>query len=680
MKLSKKQLEMDQAIHKEWLITNGIGGYASSTVLGANTRRYHGLLIAPLKQPARRHLILSKLDESMWVENQKYDLYTNVCKNYISEGYKNLESFEKNPLPEFVYKVGNVKIVKKIGLVYGKNVVVVKYEIKNNNTQQAKFVIAPVMNFRDFHGMTTNHDFTLQQNTNQQKTEIKIDDNQPIYMTISEGTYIEHEHDIFKNMYYWKEEERGFFPEEDLCVPGRYEVHIEPKEKKEITVVVSLDSDIEKLDADAVLEAEIERLEDLVEQTKLISTKANATKTKQEKDEEAFLRDLIIATDNFIINRPEFGTHSILAGFPWFLDWGRDTCIAFEGLLLITKRFDLAKEVLLTLTRDIKCGLVPNGYSESDGMPLYNSADSSLLLFEQVNKFMKYTKDYDFIRENLYEKLKDIIENYRNGIDLDGNNIDIDEDGLLVSGTPQTQNTWMDAKIGDYVVTPRNGKVVELNSLWYNALKTMEYLAKKFGEKELADRYKKLAKEHKKVFEAKFYNPNKKSLFDVLGDDKIRPNQLFSLATTYPVINPASDLGKTIFETAKKKLLTKCGLRTLAKEEEGYIAEYQGDSFKRDSSYHQGVSWVWLLGLYADSLENIIDSEKDRIEKEKFIMEKEKLVQDVYETFKKELYQKECVGSISELYDSKAPYQPGGTCAQAWSVSEVLKIVNRLEK
>ena len=208
----------------------------------------------------------------------------------------------------------------------------------------------------------------------------------------------------------------------------------------------------------------------------------------------------------------------------------------------------------------------------------------------------------------------------------------------------------------------------------------MEYLAKKFGEKELADRYKKLAKEHKKVFEAKFYNPNKKSLFDVLGDDKIRPNQLFSLATTYPVINPASDLGKTIFETAKKKLLTKCGLRTLAKEEEGYIAEYQGDSFKRDSSYHQGVSWVWLLGLYADSLENIIDSEKDRIEKEKFIMEKEKLVQDVYETFKKELYQKECVGSISELYDSKAPYQPGGTCAQAWSVSEVLKIVNRLEK
>ena len=201
----------------------------------------------------------------------------------------------------------------------------------------------------------------------------------------------------------------------------------------------------------------------------------------------------------------------------------------------------------------------------------------------------------------------------------------------------------MDAKIGDYVVTPRNGKVVELNSLWYNALKTMEHLAKKFGEKELADFYKKMAKKHQKTFEEKFYNPAKKSLYDVLGDDKIRPNQLFSIATTYPIINPASDMGKTIFETAKKKLVTKCGLRTLAKKEEGYIAQYFGDSLKRDKSYHQGISWVWLLGLYADSLENIIDSEKDRIEKEKYIIEKEKLVENVYQTFKKEFYDKECI-------------------------------------
>lgn len=677
MKLTKRQLGLESGLGQEWLITNGMGGYASSTVLGANTRRYHGLLVAPLEAPAKRHLILAKLDESILVNGEKYDLYTNVCKNYISEGYKNLESFEKNPLPEFVYKIENIKIVKKICLVYKKNTVIVHYEIKNNKAEEIQMTIAPIMNFRDFHQMTSNHNFKLEQKTEQNKTEIKLDGNRPVYMMINEGNYIPHENDTFKNMYYLKEEERGFFPEEDLCVPGRYEIAIKPKEKKEVAMIISLESDIEKIEANKVFEEEIQRIEEIVKQSKLVKTKTSMT--KQEKEEKMFLKDLVMATDNFMIDRPAFGTHSILAGFPWFLDWGRDTCIAFEGLLLITKRYELAREVLCTLTRDIQCGLVPNGYSETDGKPLYNSADSSLLLFEQVNKFMKYTRDYAFIKENIYDKLKDIVQNYQAGIDLDDNNIYIDEDGLLVSGTPHTQNTWMDAKIGDYVVTPRNGKVVELNALWYNALKTLEYLAKKFEEKELADFCKKTAKLHKKVFEEKFYNPHKKSLYDVLGDDKIRPNQLFSIATTYPVINPASVTGKTIFETVKKKLLTKYGLRTLAKEEEGYIAEYQGDSYKRDMSYHQGISWVWLLGLYADSLENIIDSEKDRIEKEKYIIEKEKLVENVYDTFKKELYHKDCVGSISELYDSKFPYKPGGTCAQAWSVSEILKIVSRKE-
>ncbi len=641
MKLTKKQLEIKNALEKEWLITNGIGGYASSSVIGANTRRYHGLLIAPLKSPAKRHLIVAKLDESVWVNHEKYDLYTNVCKNYLSEGYKNLESFEKNPLPEFGYKVANVKVNKKISLVYGKNTVVVNYQIKNNNAEEAKLTIAPVLNFRDFHHMTTNHDFQMEQNTANQKTQIKLDENIPIFMISNEGNYIAHNHDIFKNMYYLKEEERGFFPEEDLCVPGRYEIIVEPKKKKEITIAISLEDDLEILNEDEVFEAETQRLEQIIKQSKLVSAKSNLT--KEEKEHNDFLRDLVISTDNFIVYRPEFKTHSILAGFPWFLDWGRDTAISFEGLLLITKRYDLAREILLTLTRDIQCGLVPNGYSETDGKPLYNSADSSLLLIEQINKFVKYTKDYEFIKENMYDKLKNIVENYQNGIELDDNNIYIDTDGLLVSGTPQTQNTWMDAKIGDYVVTPRNGKVVELNSLWYNALKTMEHLAKKFGEKELADFYKKMAKKHQKTFEEKFYNPAKKSLYDVLGDDKIRPNQLFSIATTYPIINPASDMGKKIFETAKKKLVTKCGLRTLAKKEEGYIAQYFGDSLKRDKSYHQGISWVWLLGLYADSLENIIDSEKDRIEKEKYIIEKEKLVENVYQTFKKEFYDKECI-------------------------------------
>jgi len=672
MKLSKKQLDLKDSLEKEWLITNGIGGYSSSTIIGANTRKYHGLLVAPLKVPGMRHLILSKLDESICVNGEKFDLYTNLCKNYISEGYKFQESFAKEFYPEFVYKAGGVKIAKKIVMIYEKNTVIINYTVKNDNSDELVMTIAPIMNFRDFHSMTTNHNFNVIQEISDKIT-INIDGNIPIYLKCDDSNYIRHDNDNFKNMYYLKEEERGFFPEEDLCVPGRFEIEIGSKKKKEINIIVSLDEDIDNIDCQKAFEAEEERINQIVKNAKIIDNKTNLT--KQEKDRNEFLKDLIIASDNFVINRPKINLHSIIAGYPWFLDWGRDTAISFEGLLLITKRYDLAREILLNLTRDIKCGLVPNGYSETDGKPLYNSADSSLLLFEQVNKFLKYTKDYDFIKENIYDKLIDIVKNYQAGIDLDGNNIYIDSDNLLVSGTPNIQNTWMDAKIGDFVVTPRNGKVVELNSLWYNALKTLENLAKKFGDKDASDSYKKLAKIHQKSFEENFYNPNKKSLYDVLGDSKIRPNQLFAISTTYPVISPSSQTGKAIFETCKKKLLTKYGLKTLAENEDGYIGEYSGDRLKRDMSYHQGITWVWILGIYSDALSNIIDSEKDRIEKEKYIIEQEKLVENTYNTFKKELYGKDCVGNISEVYNSEAPYNPGGTFAQAWSVAEILRIV-----
>lgn len=677
MKLSKKQIDLKECLNKEWVLSNGTGGFCSSTVIGANTRRYHGLLIAPLIPPAQRHLLVSKLDECVIIDGKEYNLYTNICKNYVSEGYKYLYSFEKEYLPIFTYKIENIKITKTISMVYGRNTVVIQYKIKNGK-KNAKLKLAPILNFRDFHQMTTNHEFTVKQKIDNNKIRVEIDGNAvtPIYLFSNDGNYIKHENDIFRNMFYLKEEERGFFPEENLLVPGRYEIDIKPNEMKEITFVASLEDNIEQIDSNKVFKDEIERQDNIIKQTGLLKTKSKLT--KQEKDYNEVVKQLIIATDSFVINRPLFGTHSILAGYPWFLDWGRDTLIAYEGLLLITKRFDLAKEILLTFTRDVKFGLVPNGYSGFDNRPLYNSADASLLLFEQVNKYISYTKDYDFIRENIYEKLKDIIENYSKGIDLDNNNIYIAEDGLLCSGTETTQNTWMDAKIGNFAVTPRNGKVVELNALWYNALRTLENLAKRFDEKEVSDSCRKVANNHKKVFEEMFYNPKKKSLYDVIGDSKIRPNQLFSISTTYPVIKPSSEIGKTIFKTVTTKLLTKYGLRTLAKGEEGYIPYYEGDSFKRDMSYHQGVVWVWLLGLYSDSFKNIINDEKDRLEKEKLIIEYEKFAKSVYATFKVEINSSEGIGTISELYNSEKPFKPGGTFSQAWSVSEVLKIITKM--
>ena len=677
MKISKKQIELKECLGKEWIITNGIGGFASSSVLGANTRRYHGLLVASLMPPARRHLIISKLDESIIVDNEEYNLFTNVCKNYISDGYKYIDSFEKEYLPVYTFKINDIKIVKTISMVYGKNTVVVQYKIKNGK-KESKFKLAPIVNFRDFHHMNTNHTYQLNQLEDKNKVKIEVDrnDKTPIYLYVKDSEYIKHENDTFWNMFYLKEEERGFYPEENLLVPGRFEITIKPRETKEITFVASLDSDIETINSNDVFENEIKRLQNIIEETGL--QKIKTKQTKQEKEYNEFVKDLIISSDTFVIDRPDFGTHSVIAGYPWFLDWGRDTLISFEGLFLVTKRFNLAKEILLTFTKDIKCGLVPNGYSESDNKPLYNSADASLLLFEQVNKYLQYTKDYDFIKEYIYEHLKDIIENYSQGIDLENNNIYIAEDMLLSTGTETTQNTWMDAKIGNYAVTPRNGKVVELNALWYNGLRTLENLANKFNEKDVESRCRKAANKHQKVFEEQFFNKKKKTLYDVIGDSKIRPNQLFSISCTYPVIKPSSEIGKAIFKTVTSKLLTKYGLRTLAKGEEGYIAYYEGDPVKRDMSYHQGIVWVWLMGLYHDSFKNIINDEKDRLEKEKFKIEYEKFIKNVYSTFKSEINGEEGIGSISEVYSSQTPFKPGGTFAQAWSISEIIKIITKL--
>lgn len=679
MKLGKLKLDLKDGLKKEWIITNGIGGFCSSTVIGANTRRYHGLLIASLNPPASRYLILSKLDESISIEDRNYCLYTNICKEYVSDGFKRQESFEKEYFPIFNYKVEDVKIEKKIAMMYGKNTTVVSYKIQNGR-QASKMTIAPIVNFRDFHSMTTNKNFTLKQNVNATKVCVNfIEENtRPIYMYLSEGKYIDYESDTFKNMYYIKEEQRGFYSEENLAVSGRFEVELQPKEIKEIYFVVSLDENVEKINVPDVFEKEQERLEKIVENSNLIKEKKKYT--RQEKEQNQVIKDLIITSDSFVIDRPKFESKSIIAGFPWFLDWGRDTFIAFEGILLVTKRFEEAKSVLKTFTKDIKEGLVPNGYAEGTDKPLYNSVDASLLLFEVVNKYLSYTKDYDFVKENLYNILKDIIFNYTKGINLDNNNIYVAEDNLLNSGTKDTQNTWMDAKIGDYVVTPRNGKAVEINALWYNALKTLESLAKRFEDKDTMLKSRNMAKKHKEAFANQFYNKKKKCLYDVIDDDRIRPNQLFALATTYPVLDLTSEEAKNTFETCTSKLLLTHGLRTLARGEDGYVPEYEGDGFKRDMCYHQGPTWPWLLGIYNDAFENIIKAEKDEKANKKLKENYAKFLDDVYVTFKKEIYAEEGICTISEIYNSKLPYTAGGTFSQAWSVSEVLRIILKRNK
>lgn len=679
MKITKEKMSLEEGLSKEWIISNGIGGFASSTILGANTRKYHGLLIAPLTPPARRFLVLSKVDESIVINGKETALYTNVCKDYISEGYKNLELFEKRSVPRYTYKVNDTVIQKTICMEYGKNTVGIFYKIMNGKNKST-FKITPLLNFRDFHTMSTEHNYRIRQDINNTKIKLIIDEESrtPLYMYCSDGKYIKYQNNKFKNMFYMEEQKRGFYPEEDHAIPGSYEIEINPNEEKEISFIFSFEENIEGLDLKRIVLNERIRLIKIIKNSNLLLdeesvTSKNDKKKVEEKNE--ILQSLIIAADSFIAYRPSFGLHTILAGYPWFLDWGRDSLIALEGLLLVTKRFDIAKEVLLTFTKDIKFGLVPNGYSGYDNRPLYNSADSSLLLFEELNKYIRYTNDYEFVEKNFYRALVKVIEAYINGIDVDNNNIYMDKDYLINSGTENTQNTWMDAKVNGFAVTPRNGKAVEINSMWYNALMIMGDLTRKYKSDEKAKYYYDMADKTKKSFNKKFYNKDKKCLYDVLGDNKIRPNQLFSMSLSYPVIDPNSKKAEEIIDTVTKKLYTKHGLKTLEKGQENYVEVYEGDGFRRDMSYHQGITWTWLFGLYFDCLRNIIKYSKAETRKNKMILKYKKFISETYNTFKKEIDDNGCLGSIAELYDSKVPYLPKGAISQAWSVSEILRII-----
>ena len=656
-----------KSLRRDWIITNGIGGYCAQSELGCNTRKYHGLLVAALEPPAKRTVILSKLDESIEINDKKYNLFSNISNGYISEGYKYYTDFKKEYVPIYSYKIEKVDVKKFICMQYGKNTVAVLYRIQNHG-DEAKLTLAPVLNFRDFHSINNNHHYDAKQSRTGNKVEVILDNNEkyPIFMYCSEGKYLKHINDEFYNMYYPREAERGFCAEENLYVPGVYSINIAPNEEKVITFVCSLDEKIEDIDGIDLVNKEVMRLSGLIYDSELLQNR-NINDSCVD-----MIKNLVVASDNFVVARKKTGLHTIIAGYPWFLDWGRDTLISFEGLLLRTKRFNLAKEVLLTSIKDLKFGLVPNGYNEYNDKPLYNSADSSLLLIEQVYKYAKYTLDGEFVEKKMYPALKEIMNSYEKGIDLDGDNIYLDNDGLLSAGSENTQITWMDVKFDGKAVTPRNGKTVELNALWYNALKIMARLSEKMGDKINCKRYIMMSEITKRSFIDKFYNEEKHCLYDVLGDDKIRPNQLFALSLSHPIIDDKK-MAKEILDTVKNKLLNDYGLKTLAQGEEEYTEVYEGSPEKRDKSYHQGITWVWLLGAYYDALRNyekIAKSERKEVKEEI-----DEFSHNVASTFEKEMKTNASIGTISEIYDSRFPFEARGAFAQAWSVAEVLRIV-----
>ena len=484
-------------------------------------------------------------------------------------------------------------------------------------------------------------------------------------------------------MFYQKEALRGFDAEENHAVPGTFEVEIKPNEDKEIVFFCSLDGEngnsleeLQRLSGTKIIENEKKRINEQVKTSGLIDFKKLPKEHEERQSYIDLVNEYMVASDNFIVYRPSMKLHTVIAGYPWFLDWGRDTLIAFEGLLLISKKYKIAEEVLLTFAKNVKQGIVPNGFDEYDGHALYNSADASLLLFEQVEKYLEYTGNYDFVKENLYGTMIKIIDNYINGTNLDSNNIRFDDKTYLISsGTMDTQNTWMDAKVGGKPVTPRDGKAVEINAMWYNALRIMQNLSKHYMKMIRYYEYGMLAKNCQKSFVKRFYNPYKKCLYDVLGDDKIRPNQIFALSLTYPVLDCDKDMAKEVFVTVTQKLLNRYGLQTLASGEPGFSAIYEGSPEERDSKYHQGITWPWLLGQYYNALKNLIKAEKNEESKQKLTNTLTQFRINTANTFTYELTKGNTVGSICEIYDSTDPATGKGAFAQAWSVSEVFRIL-----
>ena len=661
MKIYKLNLSLRECLDKEWIVTNGIGGFASSTVCFANTRRYHGLLTAPTKKNGVRRVFLSKIDEAVVVDNREYPVYTNMSKEYISSGYDKIEIFEKDFFPRAVFKITpedkkggeeDIYLEKEVFMQTGKNTVCIIYTV---TTSSKKIVLrlTPLVNNRNFHGLNNfvNDKNSVREYDKFKQTEVskntllnrfgkkikytylgKDTDINDMYFFVSDSKYTSFENNEFVGMEYIREKERGFDYTENIYIPGMFEIEVPENVTKKIYVYASLET--EDKHVKNIYDKEIQRIQNL--------ERENEFKYKFEKEEyilgkehvlrlESFKKNMTMSADQFVITDGKY--KNIIAGYPWFLDWMRDTMISFEGLLLKTKRYEDAKKVIENIvdkTNKSKMYLkqmgieedityIPNTFDEYTLKPLFNSADSSLLFFEVVYNYMKYMvrknernrnsnirkekelnangvlnniiseyfklKNVDkeekkYFRETIYKFLKGIYTSYSRKIDIENSNIYMDDDYLISAGNRNVQLTWMDAKVEGIPVTPRSGKAVEINSMWYNAIRILEEYAIENGEKEYAKELNNISNIVRESFEKTFLN-GKKGLKDTETSEKVRPNQLFAISLTYPVIQK-KEIIKSILDIVEKKLLNKYGLKTLAKDEDGYVENYEGDEKQRD--------------------------------------------------------------------------------------------------
>src|SRR6185369_10198066 len=574
---------LDAAQRREWLETNGLGGFASSTLTGLNTRRYHGLLVAATKPPVGREVLLSKLEETLLIDGQPFDLSSNRYPGVVHpQGFRYLMSFRLDPFPIFIYEVEGIMIEKTVFMVYGENTTVVQYELKRTKRSQPprslRLEIRPLIAFRDYH-CTTHANGGLNAAVEQGPglAAVAPYPGMPTLYLAQNAVELQKTGDWYRNFEYDIERERGLGFTEDLF--NHFILRFDLLSDRQASIIASIERrDIAR--ASQYRQAEIERRQIAVQAFPL-------------KDE--FAQALTAASDQYMVARGSQKT--IIAGYHWFSDWGRDTMISLPGLTLPTGKHDVARSILSTFARHVDQGMLPNRFPDAGETPEYNTVDATLWFFEAVRAYLAYTGDLTFVQEELYSVLTDIIVWHVRGTRF---GIKLDASGLLSSGEAGVQLTWMDAKVGDWVVTPRRGKPVEIQALWYNALCIMEEIAARVGDESGRKRYNGMAALTKWSFNQLLWNEKGGYLYDVVNggppDASIRPNQIFAVSLPHSMLS--AERAKLVVATVQQHLLTPYGLRSLAPSDPQYKGRYTGDPLNRDGAYHQGTVWPWLMGPF----------------------------------------------------------------------------------
>ncbi len=636
----------------EWLETNGLGGWSGSSLSGCHTRRYHGLLMAAIKPPAERMLLVSKLDEIILQEGNPYELGTNQYGDVIApRGFQYLASFRKDFFPVWIYELPGIRLRKTITMVQGENTTLIRYEVLKTE-KPFTLQLLPLIAARGYHELqhAYNNIFWDVEFKNGLFRNQPFDGAPEIYISVP-GSNWKSVNKWYYKFSYLQEKYRGLDYEEDLFNHGLFSTEL--KDGDTLDVILSTENPTGR-NADTLFEQEKHR------KWSLLMGVPND-----------LLRQLVLAADQFIVKRElpsasgtsqPLSLKTVIAGYHWFTDWGRDTMISLPGLCLQTGRYEDAKKIIDVFAKSVSMGMLPNRFQDNNESPEYNNVDGTLWYFNAIYHYLQKTTDKEFIRKEILPVLKDIIDWHFKGTRY---NIHADSDGLLFAGEQGQQLTWMDARIGNWVVTPRMGKPVEIEALWYNALKIFEALLALNGEFELAEEMEDKAALAKKSFEEKFWFAEGNYLLDVIDengrpDATLRPNQVFALSLPFHLVE--GEKASAVINVLLSKLYTPVGLRSISPDDPRYKSRYGGTALERDSAYHQGPVWSWLLGPFIEAgFKHGGDSFRP----------------EAIEMINRFSYHMNegCIGNVSEIFDGDAPHHPRGCVAQAWGVGEILRVI-----